>query len=197
MSLLINTVTIPQRYGLLRVLGATVDKFIMESETVWSVSSYRAVYLSDGIFIVPEGVTTVVLCACAGGGGGSTVDTKGGSAGDIVSELGVAVSPGDSVIITIGVGGIEDAPGTDTTFGGLVLTGGAQGNYEGEGSPSTSCGGTFNDGAKVGVYFGGQAGLFGHGGTGEGGNSSGGGGGGSGVSGGTGGNGRIVLNWKL
>lgn len=172
-------------------------------------------FTSAGTFKVPYGVNTIYISGCAGGagggGGGGAVNTPGtgaggagGGAGQAVFRQPFAVSPGQTISITIGAAGSGGSQGTPSVSGGpgtagsntvvgslLTLIGGSAsaggvsftsnvptGGMPGQGYPSGSYG---NDGAA------GFNGGVGNGGAGA--SCTYGGGGGSGRAGSTGANG--------
>jgi hypothetical protein len=66
-------------------------------------------FLSSGVFTwtVPQGVTSVNIVAVGGGGGGSQKSTggQGGSGGALAYDNNVAVVPGETYTVIVGVGG--------------------------------------------------------------------------------------------
>jgi hypothetical protein len=108
-------------------------------------------FTTNGSFTVPDGVTEIYVSGCAGGGGSgggggnSTTGPKigsgggGGGAGQFIIKEPYAVTPGETISITIGAGGVaglgvNGADGTnggtggDTVIGTLAtLTGGGGG----------------------------------------------------------------------
>lgn len=185
-------------------------------------------FLASGNFTVPAGVTTVFLTGCGGGGGGaayysSSYGGGGGGAGASCMKRSAIVTPGATVIVTIGaqgqpgltVGAAGGSGGT-TSFGALLtLAGGAGGVSGGQGG----VGGAISGGVGVGtsgqqgetcnrvssITSGGNGGssMFGGGGTGgsaavtplaAGGYGSGGGGGGGGQ-GSIGSGGFLIVEW--
>ncbi len=189
--------SIPRRYKSLHMLGNFIETLVMDGVTVWSSVARLRTFDTSGNFPVPVGVTSVRLCGTGCGGGGSSTNTLGGEAGGIISGVDIPVTPGESIPVTIGVGGISDTDGSDVTFGSYVtLAGGKAGVHQGEGAERVTCGGRYNDGELVNTYYGGQASTFSDGGDGEGQNGEFGSGGGAGVIGGTGGQGRITVRWS-
>lgn len=93
-------------------------------------------------YIIPDGVNLISIQAigAAGGGGGSgaarvaAVSGAGGagSSGQFVQLNNIAVSPGDTLTITVGAGGAGGAAGLETFMGdGDVYTGGGGGQIGG------------------------------------------------------------------
>jgi hypothetical protein len=85
----------------------------------------RQEFLSSGTFVVPEGVTHVTVIGCGGGGGGY-VDSGGDGAGLGIKS--VSVTPGASIPVTIGAGGvpnvtISNCKGGDSSFGSVLFVG--------------------------------------------------------------------------
>lgn len=182
------------------------------------------IFRSNGTFTVPEGITQITVIACGGGGGGAYAPVSAGSGGGGASCIKntYTVTPGQSIVITIGKGGESDKDGTATVVGSLVTCPGGGGGKTGAeaeaGGTSGGAGGGKGGGAKSpSTYEEGQPGLYGKGGTavvgsgggggsyGDGGNASNekgqdggyGAGGGSGrkISGGKGGDGLVIIRW--
>lgn len=106
----------------------------------------RAAYTSSGTFTVPAGVRSVnIHCTGAGskGGNGNSRDhySGGGGGGGYASwKTGIAVNPGDQIVVAVGAGGTTDdsskngsnAPSSSATLNGTTLVsaqGGSNGNY--------------------------------------------------------------------
>jgi len=107
--------------------------------------SWRQVYAKDaqeftssGSLSVPEGVHFILLSACgAGGGGGGAYYSKpgfGGSGGGYCNKVVCQVTPGNTINVTLGTGGVghvhsqfyppnDGEAGTDTTITGLNVAG--------------------------------------------------------------------------
>ena len=121
-------------------------------------------WITDGLFEVPTGVTSVNVLAIGGGGGGANGHQGGGGAGFLNTGT-FAVTPGENIEITIGLGGsgaitqnnnsiVGLTPGTESIFGtfltaagGLVVTGVNQTGNNG----SSGGGGAWNGGASWGT----------------------------------------------
>lgn len=93
-------------------------------------------FTANGTFTVPAGVTTVFLTMAGGGAGGYSGQCEtdcspvsggnGGKAGQILSRLAVAVTPGQSISVTVGAGGaISGGAGGSSCFGGTCASGGS------------------------------------------------------------------------
>lgn len=161
-----------------------------------SPESYRQtgkeIFTSSGVFHVPLTVNKVYLTGCAaggnGGGGAYFVDSStkaggGGGSGEIIYKKEVSVTPGSSIIVTIG------AVGSNTTFGSLSINCGSNG-ASGASGGAGGAGGALGDGTVAGATGGnggygstyatngGDVGLAGRGG---GGGAEGGGGGAGGI----------------
>lgn len=91
-------------------------------------------FTADGAFNVPVGVTSVRVLVIGGGGGGANGHQGGGGAGFLDTGT-FAVTPGDNIAITVGVGGsgglanpsnpiIGLTAGTGSAFGGLLSVAG-------------------------------------------------------------------------
>jgi len=107
-------------------------------------SSYES-FTSSGTFTVPGGITRVyVSMVAAGGGGGKSGGNGGGGAGgQFLINHPVTVTPGDSVTVTVGGGGLGatysppttvGGTGGDSSFGSLSVAGGPGGNGLGGGA---------------------------------------------------------------
>lgn len=93
-----------------------------------------------GIFVVPEGITKLIVSCAAGGAGGSGGQGLGGGAGECVLNHTIEVTAGQEIAYSIGAGGLgcqieqtevnafigdfSGTDGADTTFGDIVLKGG-------------------------------------------------------------------------
>ncbi|MCF8374301.1 MAG: hypothetical protein K9H64_21950 [Bacteroidales bacterium] len=77
-------------------------------------------FTSNGIFYVPQGITTLFVTLVGGGGGGGTSIMGGvsGGGGEAVIKYPVSVSSGQSINITVGVGGNGAEIGSWPTAGG-------------------------------------------------------------------------------
>jgi hypothetical protein len=112
--------------------------------------SGKQVFTTSGVFHVPLTVNQVYLTGCAAGGdGGLGHDDNiygggGGGAGEIVYKKAFSVTPGTSIIVTIG------AVGYDTSFGAVAFNygkGGAAGTSSGTGG----AGGALGNGTVAGA----------------------------------------------
>jgi len=137
-------------------------------------SNYR-VFTSSGTFTVPSGIGKVYVRVWgAGGGGGGVLSTgtysaAGGAAGGGYTEGYVAVTPGQSIAVTVGVGGTggtgtpsNGGVGGTSSFGSFMsATGGAGGNLAGNGviAGSQGTGGTGTGGGLAVTGFAGNGGL--------------------------------------
>jgi hypothetical protein len=161
-----------------------------------------ATFNSSQNWTVPAGVTSVEVLVVAGGGGGGPGDNGnsgggGGGAGGVSYSASTAVTPGASISVTVGTGGVQLTKGGNSSFGSLL-------SAEGGGGGANGAAGSLNPGGIGGSGGGGsRSGVGGSGTSGQGNNggnatAAGGGGGGrgssgasaSGVNGGTGGNGQ-------
>lgn len=180
-----------------------------------------AVFTSTATWTCPAGVTTVYIDACGGGGGGAygTLNATGGGGGggaQAVRRSAISVSPGQTYIITVGLGGVAGVVGSvnggnggTTSFGSLIsLAGGIGGKNNGTGSAPGGVGGTYGISGNYtsSLSFGGPGGqcIFGSSGPagngiqvgqGGGGYGAGGGGGAGGQAGGGGANGWMQIWW--
>lgn len=96
-------------------------------------------FTSNGSWVCPAGVTNILVigCGAGGGGGGGNANGAGGGGAAIQGTVYVAVVPGTSYSITIGVGGTgstgasSGSDGSDTIFGSnLAIFTGASGAGE-------------------------------------------------------------------
>lgn len=118
------------------------------------------VFTASGVFVVPPRVYTVYVTLCGGGGGGAGVDgsrtdqvkTSGGGGGaEAKIKREVSVTPGDSIAITIGVGGSGGASGAKSGSAGGVSSFGALLSASGGGGGTTSApGAAGGDGGSPG-----------------------------------------------
>lgn len=145
-------------------------------------------FTTSGTFVVPAGRTTLYVSGCGGGAGGGggcdgIVGTRGaggagGEAGRSAIKVAVAVTPGQSIPVTIGAGGArgdrfsDGLAGSATSLGSLLTLAGGRlsprGN-SGVGSTGGFIGGANgNGGGGGGINFGGTgaSGPFGSGGGG-------------------------------
>jgi len=139
--------------------------------TYATVNNYVALTATGNTWVVPNGVSNIIVRLVAGGagggGGGSTSSNVnqtggGGGGGGEVKIVNVAVTAGDTLTATIGAGGAGGAGGssggsgttgnaggqtqlTDTTSSTLLAT--CNGGYPGIGSPGSS-----NTVANGGLY---------------------------------------------
>lgn len=131
-----------------------------------AASGPRGVQLfeSDGDFIVPAGVTSVLVELWGGGGGaglqsaaiGSPEPGAGGGGGGYLRTV-LTVSPSQVIPVTVGDGGsaacgMNGGAGGDTMFGTLAIVGG------GQGGTSAGIGGAGGFAGGAGISAPGQAG---------------------------------------
>jgi len=108
-------------------------------------------------FNVPVGVSAVEVLVLAGGGTGGSQHGGGGGAGGLIFRPGFPVTPGGTVAINVGAGGVGVSGtvgpgpstrfGSDTTFGTLTAKGGAAGASYIDPSQGASPGGSGGGGA--------------------------------------------------
>jgi len=156
---------------------------------------YSSITTNIYSWVAPPGVTDVKIEAWGGGGGGgalttdtATTSAAGGAGGNFVVDNSVAVTPGTSYTVNVGLGGTggvasNGGTGGNSWFSTTTLVQ-AQGGLGGQSYENGYQGGATSTSSSVGdtVYYGGKGG---NGGTNVG---SGGGGGGAGTTG-VGGNG--------
>jgi hypothetical protein len=98
-------------------------------------------FTSNGTFSVPSGVSSVNVLVVAGGGAGHDNNSGGGGAGGLIYRAGFPVSPGGSVPVTVGPGGVgNNANGSNSAFGSLTAIGGGGGTQWAQGLPGNSGG---------------------------------------------------------
>ena len=209
--------------NLTEVASDTTYNFVLRAVDAASNTSSRAfsltvnsnpikTFTSSGTLAIPTGVSTADILVVAGGGtGGFGTGTGGGGAGGLVYYPSAPVTPGGTVVITVGCGGAPAGSGPQIGNGGqnsvfgaspspgtpLTLTaqgGGRGGNdYGGAASPGGSAGGGMHNGGRspggsadqpTAPGASGQYGFGNNGGQGSPGAYGGGGGGGAGSAGG-------------
>ena len=146
--------------------GLTItDGILSSSVTGGNATHGEKLFTTNDTFVVPEGVSILVVTAVGGGGGGggggenSSGHAGNGSRGNVASAVPVFVHPSQSISVVIGQGGAGGVGGANGS-GGSGGTGGA-------GSPagSNGAGGSYTSGGHGGA--GGSAnGTGGHGGAG-------------------------------
>jgi len=127
------------------------------------------IFLTNGTFNVPAGVTKVELLVVAGGGGGGyrtggTTYPGGGGGGGLIYIPEYSVTPGQAIPVTIGTGGIggwnttfsRGLNGGNSTFGSLLALGGGGGGglTQKSGNDGGSGGGGYSESGSKG-----QAGM--------------------------------------
>src|SRR5210317_669797 len=129
-----NGVSKYQISGFSAVGGNTTSNFVLRAVDAASNTSSRAFsitvlapavesFTSSGTFSVPSGLTAVdVLVVAGGGGGGSPLHPSfngagGGGAGGLIFMPGYPVTPGGTVSVTVGCGGVRTTPSTHATNG--------------------------------------------------------------------------------
>lgn len=139
-----------------------------------TTASGRQVFSSSGIFTVPTNVRTIQIFAVGGGGGGGSGDSNaGGGAGGGYTQTGTfSVTPGQQLIVTVGMGGTggkgeeggsagksKGLQGGTSSVGSLISAMGGYGGYEVSGAPGGSGGG--ERGMRTYYYCGGNGGSNG------------------------------------
>jgi hypothetical protein len=179
------------------------------AQFVNTVPTTPALFSNSGVFIVPDGVTSITV-ECWGGGGAGGQASKltngnGGGGGGAYAQSTVAVIPGRMYSVNVGAGGIagielESTSGGQSSFETSVIAlGGSCGNNT-SGSILAGAGGQASGSTGAIKYSGGNGGdgyygySAGGGGGGSSATSSGDGVNGNAASGSTGGNGGIGAN---
>jgi hypothetical protein len=188
-----NTIWNQRPCGIVAQSDGTLRVFMQQITRESDTTPVSLVISGTGTFNTPGDCVEISLaCVGGGGGGGSPTDAGngGGGGGAYASLSALAVVPGTSYPVTVGLGGAADAPGGQTDFNGnCVAPGGLPGVNPtgGAGGAATHSGGDGGPGATGGG--GGGGGAAGPGGDGGDGTTGGGGLGGPGGPGGPGGGG--------
>src|SRR3989338_5888357 len=100
-----------------------------------------------------NGIYAVTVECWGGGGGGGQINNNGGGGGGggaYAKSTGVAVAPGSSYAIVIGVGGNSEQTGVDSTFDSttVVADGGTPAANNLNGTGGTLANSTYNDAAS-------------------------------------------------
>jgi uncharacterized repeat protein (TIGR01451 family) len=153
-----------KRMVLALVLGSAL------SVPMWSIAA-TVTFTSSGSWTVPAGVTTVTVEAWGGGGAGGGQNQNsdgggGGGGGAYAKSTGVAVTPGSSIAITVGAGGVAASGGTGGTGGdssfinsSTVMAKGGAGGAPSTGSPPAGgAGGSAVDSVGTTKFAGGNGG---------------------------------------
>jgi hypothetical protein len=128
---------------------------------------HMQVFTASGTFMVPAGVSNIMVEILGGGGGGSSgwtnqgisptyVPGNGGGGGGYGKQV-FNVLPGSNLPVVVGPGGGPDSSGGDSNFnnGAVIAHGGQKGVFgsTGSGGSGGSCNATFNiTGAPGGTY---------------------------------------------
>lgn len=151
-------------------------------------------YTTSGTFIVPPGVTSIVVeCWGGGGGGGNSIanNSSGGGGGGGYASKTISVTAGQTFTYTVGNGGAANTDGEDSWFG-TSTTVLAKGGKKGAQGTTAASGG--NGGCSAGDCIGDVTRNGGKGGIGRGSGTGGGGGGGGAGSSGDGANGNLTAS---
>ena len=105
--------------------GLTITNGILSSSVTGGNATHgEKLFTTNGTFVVPEGVTILVVTAVGGGGGGGggagTYSHSGGSAGTVgkIYECTVFAVSGESISVQVGAGGGGGGAGINTNGGG-------------------------------------------------------------------------------
>ena len=145
-------------------------------------------------FTVPNGITSISAICVGGGGGGAGTDVSnlsggGGGGGALAYQTTIAVTPGETLSVTVGTGGVGGAPNVAGSAGGNSnISRGATTLIRANGGSGGSVGATGGAGGTVVTGTGGSGGSGGTGVNGTADPAFGGGGGGAGGYSGNGGN---------
>ena len=134
-------------------------------------------FTSSGTFSVPSGVSAVTVLVVAGGGGSQSQHAGGGGAGGLIYRPGFPVTPGGTVTVTVGDGGVGypgPSPvgygrnGQDSVFGTLTAKGGGGGAQDASNGRDGGSGGgsgyqSSNEGSATQPTQPGDSGTYGFG----------------------------------
>lgn len=124
--------------------GLTITDGVLSSGVTGGNATHgEQLFTANGTFVVPEGVSTLVVTAVGGGGGGGggAYSGSGGSAGTVgkTYECTVFVVSGESISVQVGAGGGGGGAGVNTgnagggSAGGSTAGAGGTGHYYGGG----------------------------------------------------------------
>ena len=149
------------------IYSSTLDSWVFEG---WSTKTVvkSAIFTESGSWTVPANVTSVDVFLFGGGGGaGYTSHTGdhdnsgtgygGGGGGGHMAKSTLAVTPGQSIAITIGAGGARGSSGGTggtggtTSFGTLLSAQGGSGGGSGTSTSSSAQGGDGGNGGAGGA----------------------------------------------
>jgi len=127
-------------------------------------SQSQQTFTTSGTFTVPSGVTSIVVECLGAGGGGSTITDNGlrgaGGGGGAYANSAIAVTPGNSYNVVVGIGGIASSNGGNSSFNlnSVVAAGGTGGTLN---SNTHGVGGTLLGSIGTTIYIGGNGALGG------------------------------------
>jgi hypothetical protein len=145
--------------------GVRIDGIKVSSDIIPQFQLFE----TNGTFIVPAGVTRIMVELWGGGGGGgggaggaggTTGGNGGGGGGGCYGQEVISVVPGTSVVVTVGSGGIGGSGGTNTIFSNVNTAGtaGGSGGTSSIGSVSVAGGAGGNAGGSAGTVNGSSGG---------------------------------------
>ncbi|CAB4240581.1 hypothetical protein UFOVP38_16 [uncultured Caudovirales phage] len=146
----------------LQASGASGNVLVSDGTTWNSVSSGQQVFTSSGTFTIPTGITKCKVTVVGGGGGGAGFSSSpsgggGGGGGTAITWL-TGLTPGNTIVVTVGSGGGASAAGSASSISSGTQTittvsgnGGAGGSVPNGGVGGTSSAGTINIGGSSGV----------------------------------------------
>ncbi len=117
------------------IASITINKTNFDCTNILTTATTNfKVFTSTGSFVVPNGATNVRVLAIGGGGGGANGHQGGGGSGYVQTAT-LAVTPGQTIPVTVGVGGsgatlqpnnniIGLTPGLASSFGSLLTANG-------------------------------------------------------------------------
>ena len=141
----------------LSAVGAS-GNVLTSNGTAWTSSAPSAipttqVFTSSGTFTVPAGVTKVKVTVVGGGGGGGigTSYAGGGGGGTAIKTI-TGLTPGGTVAVTVGAGGVAAAAGVTSSFGAYCsATGGGFAVSDTAGDGGIGSSGDLNIGGQAGT----------------------------------------------
>ncbi len=136
------------------IASITISKTNFDCTNILTTATTNfKVFTSTGSFVVPNGATNVRVLAIGGGGGGANGHQGGGGSGYVQTAT-LAVTPGQTIPVTVGVGGLGATlqpnnniigltPGLASSFGSLLTAngGGAVSGVNARGGAGGSGGG--------------------------------------------------------
>lgn len=105
------------------------DFFNTGNKLEWFDDKYKnkIEFTESGIYTNTTGkVQTIVIGICGGGAGGGNSAYAGGGGGSGMTYHKITLQPGETVVVTIGAGGLSGNDGGDSSFGSYVTVKGGK-----------------------------------------------------------------------